>query len=208
MSRAHVAVAVTLIAAQSGMGAAHASVAREPEATLPLNISIDNGQTSVRQGDRLTYTIKISNTGDTETPELRVFQTTVPGLEVLSTTPEATASTKRIEWSKKLSGREEAEFSVTAQVGPQAPQMQRLTVVACASNKSSDRPVVCAAHSDRLETLGLPIESEESGAGLWYTIAGILVLLAVSGGIVGRRRLRRKTASEAPRDDMSGNMRL
>ncbi|WP_170322917.1 DUF11 domain-containing protein [Acrocarpospora macrocephala] len=197
MSRAHVAAAVTLIAVQSGMGAAHASVAPEPEETpLPLNISIDNGHTSVRQGDRLTYTIKISNTGDAETPVLRVFQATVPGLEVLSTTPEATASAKRIEWSKSLSAREEAEFSVIAQVGPQAPQMQRLTVVACASNKSTDRPVVCAAHSDRLETLGLPLESETSSMGLWFTIAGVAALLVASGVIVGRRLLRRKTPSE------------
>ncbi|MEO3856704.1 hypothetical protein [Acrocarpospora sp. B8E8] len=196
MSRAHVAAALALIAAQAGMGAAHASAAREPEATLPLNISIDNGRTSVRQGDRLTYTIKISNTGDAETPVLRVFQATVPGLEVLATTPEATASAKRIEWSKSLAAREEAEFSVTAQVGPQAPQMQRLTVVACASNKSTDRPVVCAAHSDRLETLGLPIESETSNLGLWFTLAGVAALLAASGVIVGRRLLRRKTTSE------------
>ncbi|GIH25451.1 hypothetical protein Aph01nite_37610 [Acrocarpospora phusangensis] len=199
ISRAHAAAAIALLAAQSWSGTAHASVTPKPKPSPKppaLNIAIDNGHTSVRQGDRLTYTIKIANTGAAATPVLRVFQALVPGLELISSTPAGTVTAKNIEWNKSLAAGEKAEFNVTAEVGELEAQLQRLTVVACAADKSSERSIVCAAHSDRVPAAGGPVQSQVPGtsASEWYIAVGGLGLLVATGVFVGWRLRRRKPA--------------
>ncbi|WP_066376380.1 DUF11 domain-containing protein [Herbidospora mongoliensis] len=190
-------MALSLIAIQPGIAAAHAGAepTHKPKA-VTLSIAIDNGHTTVKEGDRLTYTVKIHNTGATDTPVLRLSQTMVPGLKLLSSTPSGTVSAGRIEWSKSLPAGEKAQFSVTVDVGELAPQLQRLAVVACASAKTGDRPIVCATHSDRLltTTARSQVPVPASGSGRFYAIAGIAALVLACGAFIGRRGLRRRTS--------------
>ncbi|MBT2226561.1 DUF11 domain-containing protein [Nonomuraea sp. NEAU-A123] len=194
------AVVVSLAVMPLGMPTAHARAPHpaEPKRSLALHIGIDNGHESVQRGDRLTYTIKISNTGATKTPALLLTQTLTPGLKLVSSTPQGKVSADRIAWSRALPAGKTDQFSVTLQVERLPAQLQRLAAVACASAKAGKRPIVCATDSDRLATSpseglqGQPVPAY--GHGLWYAIAGVGALSTTSLALYARRRRRRRAA--------------
>ncbi|GAA0386005.1 hypothetical protein Acor_26560 [Acrocarpospora corrugata] len=191
----HAVAAVALAALPLGTAAAQPSgpPSPKPEPSFALNIAIDNGQTVVRQGDRLTYTTEITNSGAVGSPALWISQNMVPGLRLLSSTPEAEVSSERLEWSRSLAAGEKARFSSTVEVGELSAHLRRLAVVACAAVRDAGRPIVCSAHSDQLApaAAGLP---SESGGGQWYLLAGIGGFLLIVVAFTARRLLRRRPA--------------
>jgi uncharacterized repeat protein (TIGR01451 family) len=176
------------------VAAAHASGPHppKPKRSYALHISIDDGHSSVRQGDRLTYTTKISNSGAAATPALRITQTLTPDVTFVSATPKGEASADRIQWSGSLSAGKTVQYTVTVQVGRLAPQLQRLAAVACASSMADDRPIVCATHLDRLP-VPEAIQSSSPGVGArWLMVSAIVAALLALGVLVRRRVLRHR----------------
>ncbi|MDN3358961.1 hypothetical protein [Actinomadura sp. DC4] len=192
--RFHRAVlAVAFAAAPYGPATAAGAKPKGPPA---LRIGIDNGHTSVRTGDRLTYVTKVTNTGTTKTPDLLLTQTLVPGLKLITSAPKGELSGDRITWNRALATGRTDRFSVTVEVGRLAQRTQRLAAVVCASAKTDKRPIVCASHLDVLRdaaTDGSESSGPVSGWVLWSTIAGAVVSL-VAGAVLLLRR-RRKTRS-------------
>jgi uncharacterized repeat protein (TIGR01451 family) len=193
-----VALAVALASAPCGAATAHA--AAKPKQSFALRIGIDNGRTSVRTGDRLTYVTKVSNTGATSTPDLLLTQTLVPGLKLISSAPKGTLSGGRIMWNRVLPTGKTDQFSVTVEVGRLTGRPQRLAAVACASAKADKRPIVCASHLDLLRTTvtgrsGNRIPGLVPGWILWCAIAGAGALLAASLLLFHRRRKTRSTVA-------------
>jgi uncharacterized repeat protein (TIGR01451 family) len=189
------AVALSFIALPLGMVMTPAAAASAPKPKQPfaLRIGIDDGRTTVRPGDRLTYTTKISNTGRERTPGLVLTQTLVPGLKLVSSTPEGTVSAGQIIWKSTLPAGKTDQFSATVQVGRLPGQLQRLAAVACASNKIGKRPIVCAAHSDRLQApaptgLAHRVTALALSRALWWTAAGVGALLMTALTLFVRRR--------------------
>jgi uncharacterized repeat protein (TIGR01451 family) len=186
------APAVAFVAASYGPATVHA--AAKPKQTYALRIGIDNGRTSVRAGDRLTYVTKVSNTGATKTPDLLLTQTLVPGLKLISSAPKGALSGDRITWNRALPTGKTGQFSVTVEVGKLTGRPQRLAAVACASTKTDKRPIVCASHLDLLRTSaneGPKSPGLVSGWVLWSATAGAAVLLAATGMLFRRRRRTR-----------------
>jgi uncharacterized repeat protein (TIGR01451 family) len=186
-----VALAVAFAAAPHGSATAHAVA--KPKQSFALRIGIDNGRTSVRAGDRLTYVTKISNTGAAKSPDLLLTQTLVPGLKLISSTPKGVLSGDRISWTRVLPTGKTDQFSVTVEVGRLAGRPQRLAAVACASAKADKRPIVCASHLDLLRTsatAGTKSPGLVSHGVLWSATAGAVVLLTALVVLLRRRRTR------------------
>lgn len=196
--RFRVAVAVPLAGMILGAATTPASgrSAEPSPGTSPafaLRIGVDNGRSSVREGDRLTYTIKISNTGGAATPGLLLTQTLVPGLELVSSTPKGKVSKDRIVWRRALPAGGTRKLTVTFLVKKLSAQMRRLAAVACASDVSGKRPIVCATDSDALPALAsAEADQQNPGHGLgrwpWYAAGGLVALLLASIGLYARRR--------------------
>jgi len=193
-----VALAVALATVPYGPATAHA--AAKPKQSFALRIGIDNGRTSVRAGDRLTYVTKVTNTGAASTPDLLLTQTLVPGLKLISSAPKGALSGDRVMWNRVLPTGRTDRFSVTVEVGRLTGRPQRLAAVACASAKAGKRPIVCASHLDLLRTAatersGSRIAGLVPGWILWCTIAGAGALLAASLVLFHRRRKTRSAGA-------------
>ncbi len=178
-------------------GHATADTATKPKRPPALRIGIDNGHTSVRTGDRLTYVTKVTNTGTTKTPELLLTQTLVPGLKLISSAPKGALTGDRITWNRALPTGRTDRFSVTVEVGRLAARTQRLAAVACASAKTGERPIVCASHLDLLRKTAAE-GSKNSGLipgwVRWSTIAGAGAILAAGAVLFLRRRRKAQNA--------------
>jgi len=176
-------------------GHATADAGTKPKGPPALRIGIDDGHTSVRTGDRLTYVTKVTNTGTTKTPALRLTQTLVPGLKLISSAPKGVLSGDRITWNRALPAGDTGRFSVTVEVGRLAGPPQRLAAVACASARTDKRPIVCASHLDLLrDTATRGAGSSVSGRVLWSTTAGAGVLLTACAVLFRRRRRKKQSA--------------
>ncbi|GII62342.1 hypothetical protein Skr01_24270 [Sphaerisporangium krabiense] len=185
------AAALAAVPVAAAVVPAHASVPHPAEPAYALRIGIDNGQTSVRPGDRLTYTIQVSNTGAKDSPDLVLKQVVPPGLKVLSSTPEGKISRDVIAWRRAVPAGRTDRLSVAVEVGSFPAQLRRLAAVVCASVKHEKRPIVCATDLDRLPSAAPPSERASVGAGLWWALGAVLAVLVAFLGPRARRALRR-----------------
>jgi uncharacterized repeat protein (TIGR01451 family) len=202
--RVRTALAIALAATPFWVGPAAAAGTSQPEPTskptsepkqsFALRIRIDDGRTHVRTGDRLTYTIKVGNTGAEQTPELLLTQSLLPGIKLISSRPKGVLSRGQVVWNKVLPPGKTAQLSVTVEVGRLPVRQQRLAAIACASNKANGRPIVCASHLDLVA--GTQARGSTSrltgfahaGLGFWCGIGGAGLLVAGSASILYRRR--------------------
>ena len=193
-------VIAALAVAPTGPAAAHAggTPTAKPEESFALRIGIDDGRTTARTGDRLTYTIKVSNTGTAASPGLLLTQTLLPGLKVISSTPKGAVSGGRITWQRALPAGRTDQLRVTVEVGRLSAELRRLAAVVCASAKTDERPIVCASHMDLLPAATAAGPERRTvrpllRLGLWTAGAGALVMAALVLVLVRRRRRRRRT---------------
>ncbi|MER6825864.1 hypothetical protein ABT352_07740 [Streptosporangium sp. NPDC000563] len=163
-----------------------------------LSISIDNGRTAAEEGDRLTYTVKVRNTGATRVRELDLTQTLPTGLRFVSADGQGSASKGQVRWSVDVPPGKEATFHTVAEVGATPADLLRLASIACASIEGNDRPIVCATHSDQLPAGAAAAEAEHVAAHpvssrLGYVGMGAAAALSVLvlAGLLLLRRSRR-----------------
>jgi uncharacterized repeat protein (TIGR01451 family) len=199
-------LAVGLIAIPAAMAAGHpaasqpkpthtASAARAPG----LTISISDGHVTARAGDKLTYTVSVRNSGAVAVRRLKVTQTLSAGLKFHSASDHGVAAGGDVSWTASLPVGGKRTFVDVARVTRTPPTLLSLAAIACVTLPGGSRPVVCAAHLDRLPAAAAPASrsGHSAGNGPAYTAAGLAVLaLGLLTAIVVRRRgrLRRQPA--------------
>jgi uncharacterized repeat protein (TIGR01451 family) len=209
-ARATAALAVGLIAMPAAMAASHppashpklpytASAARASRAP-GLTISISDGHVAARAGDKLTYTVSVRNSGTVAVRRLKVTQTLSPGLEFLFASDHGVAASGDVSWTASLPVGGERTFVDITRLTMTPPTLLRLAAVACVTLPGSSRPLVCAAHLDRLPAAAAASTSRPGhsiGNVPTYTAVGLAVLaLGLLTAIIARRRgrLRRQPA--------------
>jgi uncharacterized repeat protein (TIGR01451 family) len=140
----------------------------------------------------LGYTVTVRDTGTVAASRLTITQTLSTGLEFISASDHGVARGGHVSWSSGLPAGGTRTFLVDAKVTKTPATLQRLAAVVCVTLPGSSRPVVCAAHLDRLPAAAKPSSrSANSGADVQrYTAAGLAVLALGLLTIVARRRSR------------------
>ena len=200
-SQAGVVLVAGMIAVP-GVGGTHPAARARPPAGPALTISVSDGRTAANPGDQLTYVITVRNGGRARAPHLQVTQTLSAGLDFLSSTPRAKAERRQVTWPAAIAAGGTQTFRVVARVTRTPARALRLAAVACASARGSRRPIVCAAHLDRLPAAAQAPASASRSAqpaglpALAYAGAALAVLAAAVLAVLARRRVRLRRHAE------------
>jgi uncharacterized repeat protein (TIGR01451 family) len=208
-AQATAALAVGLIAMPAAMAVSHpatshpdpspAASAARASRTPALTISISDGHVAARAGDKLTYTVSVRNSGPVAVRRLKVTET-LSGSEFLSASDHGVAAGGDVSWTASLPVGGRRTFVDVTRVTRTPPTLLSLAAVACVTLPGSSRPIVCAAHLDRLPAVAAASTSRSGhsvGNVRMYTAAGLAVLaLGLVTAILARRRgrLRRQPA--------------
>jgi uncharacterized repeat protein (TIGR01451 family) len=163
-----------------------------------LTISVSDGRTAANPGDQLTYLVSVRDGGVAGAPHLKITQTLSAGLDFLSASPQGTAADGQVTWPAAIPAGGTKTFRVVARVTRTPARLLRLAAVACASAAGSSRPIVCAAHLDRLPAATAAQASRAAGTSgavpVAYAAAALAVLAAAVLAVIARRRvgLRRR----------------
>jgi uncharacterized repeat protein (TIGR01451 family) len=204
-TQASAALAVGLIAIPVAAATGH-PVASRTARTMPssrtpgLTISVTDGRGAATAGDRLTYTVRVRDTGIAAAPHLKITQTLSPGLEFLSASGHGVATTGQVAWHASLPAGGTRTFRLTALVTRTPAEELRLSAVACVAVPGGGRPIVCAAHLDQLPAAAAAAESaaaaarpgSSSGHLPVYAAGGLAVLAAGLLTAIAGRRMRPK----------------
>lgn len=178
---------------------AHASAT--PATAAPgLEISVSDGRAAVRPGDRVTYLVRVQDTGSRPVHRLEVTQALPAGVQFVSASDGGTAAAGRVTWHASLAAGGTDEVRATVLVTRIPAKTVRLAAVACAALPADSRPVICAAHLDPLPAGGGAAVAPDRVAAAgqppargfphWYLAAGAglaALVLALIGGRVRRR---------------------
>ncbi len=149
---AHATTAGKSAAKSSHPASTPPAVRRLPAASW-LTISVTDGRTRVRPGDRLSYTVRVTDGGTAAARGLKITLTLPGYLQDISADRHARASAGKVTWSSSLRPGQEAVFRLTARLARTPHGLVRLAVVACAAG-GSGKATVCAAHLDTLPGAG------------------------------------------------------
>jgi len=204
-TQASAALAVGLVAipvaAATGHPAASRTARTMPSSRTPgLTISVTDGRGAATAGDRLTYTVRVRDTGIAAAPHLKITQTLSPGLEFLSASGHGVATIGQVAWHASLPAGGTRTFRLTALVTRTPAEELRLSAVACVAVPGGGRPIVCAAHLDQLPAAAAAAESaaaaarpgSSSGHLPVYAAGGLAVLAAGLLTAIAGRRMRPK----------------
>jgi hypothetical protein len=142
------------------------------------------------------YVVTVRDGGPVGAPRLEVTQTLSPGLDFLSSSPRGVAAGGKVTWPAAIAAGGTQTFRVVARVTRTPARQLRLAAVACASAQGSSRPIVCAAHLDRLPAAAPASASASRSArpagvpALAYAGAALAVLAAAALAVLARRRVR------------------
>ena len=158
-----------------------------------LTISVSDGRTAANPGDQLTYLVSVRDGGTVSAQHLKITQTLSAGLDFLSASPHGKAASGLVTWSAGIPAGGTKTFRVMARVTRTPARLLRLAAVACASAEGSSRPLVCAAHLDRLPVATAASASQAAGTShaLPLVYAAVLAVLAAAVlTVITRRRVR------------------
>ena len=203
-TQATAALAVGLVAIPAAMAVSHpAAIHPKPLPTVSaarasqtpgLTIGISDGHVTARAGDKLSYTVSVRNSGTVAVRRLKVTQTLSSGLEFLSASDNGVAAGGDVSWTASLPVGGKRTFVDVTRVTSTPATLLQLAAVACVTLPGSTRPVVCAAHLDRLPAAAAAAAARSghsSGNGPMYAVAGLAALvLALLTTLVVRRRVR------------------
>jgi len=162
-----------------------------------LSISVTDGRTAVKPGDQLTYLVSVKDVGTLGAPHLKITQTLPAGLAFVSASGHGVASGGQVAWFTGIGAGSAKTFTVVTKLTRTPARQLRLAAVACAEPEGSARPMVCAAHLDRLPAVTAVSDATGSGSSSGvrpvYIGAGAAVLvvgalLVFAGRRFGRRR--------------------
>jgi uncharacterized repeat protein (TIGR01451 family) len=209
-TQASAALAVGLMAIPVAAATGHPVASRTartmpPTRTPGLTISVTDGHDAATVGDRLTYTVRVRDTGVAAAPHLKITQILSPGLEFLSASGHGVATAGQVAWHTSLPAGGTRTFRLTALVTRTPAQELRLSAVACVAVPGGGRPIICAAHLDQLPAAAAAAAAAaesaarpgSSGGHLPVYAAGALAVLAAGllTAIAGRRmRPKRRPA--------------
>jgi len=188
---------VTLPGSLAGSLAGSPAAGHRPRphpATAPqLTISVSDGRLSVRQGQTLTYLIRLRNTGTGKAARLSVTQTLSAGLQAISASGSGRLHGTIASWDASVPANASRVFRVAARVARPPAQALRLAAVACAARHGSSQPIVCAADLDlfagRTAAAG---PARRPGPGMLPFVATAFVLLAGGAAAICLRRTRHR----------------
>lgn len=200
---------VTLAATLSLLSvSASAAPATPKSSTKPpqLSIAVNNGHASAVAGDRLAYTVTVTNLGGAIN-QLWVTQSVPAGARFGTADAQGRQHAGAITWRVKVKASGKAVLHTTMTVAAHTPQdLMRLATVTCAKVSAKGPPLVCAADSDQLPA-GAAAEATAARAaapaGLWTRLqsqavvvgaAAVGMALVVAFLIRRRRRRRRRKA--------------
>jgi uncharacterized repeat protein (TIGR01451 family) len=203
-TQATAALAVGLVAMPAAMAVSHPAAIqpKQPHTASAahgsrapgLTITISDGRVTARAGDKLGYTVSVRNSGAVAVRRLKVTQTLSSGLEFISASDHGVAAGGDVSWTASLPVGGRRTFVDVTRVTSTPATLLRLAAVACVTLPGSSRPLVCAAHLDRLPALAAASASRSAhptGNVRTYTAAGVAVLaLGLLTAIVARRRGR------------------
>lgn len=194
-----VVVPVLMGAGHPATGAGHRAASPGAPATraaprVPeLAVTVSDGRTTARAGEVLSYLVTVRDTGAVAAPHLTVTQTVSPGLRFLSASDGGVEKGGRVSWPAGLAAGGSRTFRLVAQVVKTPATLLQLAAVACVALPGSSRPVVCAAHLDRLPAAAAAVSrSARSGvSAAGYAAIGLAAAaLGLLGAVVVRRRGR------------------
>ena len=197
-TQASAALAVGLMAIPVAAATGHPVASRTARAmprTPGLTISVTDGRDAATAGDRLTYTVRVRDTGIAAASHLKITQTWSPGLEFLSASGHGVATTGQVAWRASLPAGGTRTFRLTALVTRTSALELRLAAIACVALPGGGRPIVCAAHLDQLPAAAAaPAARPASSSGHLpvYAAGGLAVLAAGLLTAIAGRRMRPK----------------
>jgi uncharacterized repeat protein (TIGR01451 family) len=180
-------------------GGPHRAARPQSAAGPMLTISVTDGRTAAHPGDKLTYLVRVRDGGTVRARHITITQTLSAGLELLSASPHAVAVGGRVTWPATIAAGGTQTFRVVARVTRTPARLLRLAAIACASADGSTRPIVCAAHLDRLpaaaagparRATGTPAATSPAATALPYAVGALVVLGASALVLLVRRRAR------------------
>jgi uncharacterized repeat protein (TIGR01451 family) len=201
---------------QAPSAAAHASMATSfrPSTVPDLSISIGDGHTVVRPGDILTYRVRVSDTGSSRNADLTITQTIPEDARFISASRGGTARNGRVAWQASLASGTTDAFTLVVAVGRTPARVLELASVACAQLANHGRPMICAAHLDKLpetDAAGHRAGARQAGSPARAFPAPLVVGVAVAGlawlMIRRRRRKGRLIRHSRPPRNRSGTRR-
>lgn len=162
-----------------------------------LSIAIDNGRATAAAGDRLNYTVTVTNLGTAKVKGVRLSQTVPSGATPVGGSGKL-VTRGAVRWTVDLPATKSVTLHSTLRVAATPPaDLLRLATVACAQVSARATPLVCAADSDLLPA-GAAAQQVQSAAtdrrpsrSWWYAGGGLaLAAAAVAAAFVLRRRRR------------------
>lgn len=195
LGRSAIVVLALTLGVLWSVGSTGAAAAPAPAAGPQLSIAVDNGRTSVKKGDALSYTVTVRNLGDKKISHLQVTQTMPAGMSFTSADSRGTEKAGTIGWQIDVKAGATRTLHSKAMVTTTPDALLRLATVACATVSSKGPPIVCASHSDELPA-GAAAASVAAGAGSssstlrtwWLALAAVVVLGAGATLLLVRRR--------------------
>jgi uncharacterized repeat protein (TIGR01451 family) len=171
------------------------SAARVRQPAVPgLTVSVSDGRTAVQPGDQLTYLVSVRDAGVHGAPHLKITQTLSQGLQFLSASSQGVAANRQVTWNASIPAGGTRTFSMVARVTRTPASLLQLAAVACVATMGGSRPIVCAAHLDRLPAAAAAAASRAAGptraALLTYAAGALAVLVAGVLAAIAYRRLR------------------
>lgn len=170
-------------------------------ATPQLSIAVDDGVATARSGDRLGFTITVTNLGAKKVEGLRVSQTVPEGASVVSVDADGEETGGGVRWRVDLPPTETVTLRTTMALGTTPDTALRLATVACAQVSAKGPALVCASDSDQLPA-GAAVEQGTTdvaaapdgwltGRTPWYLGGGAAAVVAAG---VAALVVRRSTA--------------
>lgn len=175
------------------------AVAAPAKSPPQLSIAVDDGRLTATKGDKLSYTLTVTNLGTAEIKNLQVTQT-VPTTARFVTADSGGAEAKgAVTWKVNLKPTKTETFHTSLTVLSSPDAVLRLATVACAKVSAKSPPLVCAADSNELPA-GAAARTGPSAptrAGVlgtpfiwWYLGGGVALLAAVAIVLAKARSVR------------------